>query len=391
MSARLPRITFGIIVLNGEPFTRYNLRALYPFAHQIIVAEGASPKASHAATPAGHSLDGTLEVLRRFKAEEDPEDKLVIVTAEDEGHRDGFWPGEKDQQSQAYAKRATGDWLWQIDIDEFYHPDDIARVAAYLADNRDLTCMTFDAYHFWGGFDYQVEGGLFMHRLFQGEPWGVYRRVLRWGPGYSYLTHRPPTVGDEHGIDITPRAMRCASHIWPQRPPRLHHYLLLFPEQFERKGAYYQQQGWSWEQERLRKNRERLHEVNLENGFTIYDQYGTRNWLRHFRGEHPPQIRQMRADITAGRVQATLRRTDDIERLLHNPRYRALVPRYAATERLRTLRAYLVWRYWLLPRSRVAGLVARHGPARLRERLPERVRERAAGEDRELMRGVSER
>ena len=35
-----PRVTFGIIVLNGEPFTRYCLRSLYPFAHQIIVVEG---------------------------------------------------------------------------------------------------------------------------------------------------------------------------------------------------------------------------------------------------------------------------------------------------------------------------------------------------------------
>lgn len=27
-----PRVTFGMIVLNGEPFVRYNLRALYRFA-----------------------------------------------------------------------------------------------------------------------------------------------------------------------------------------------------------------------------------------------------------------------------------------------------------------------------------------------------------------------
>ena len=37
----LPRVTYGIIVLNGEPFTRYCLRSLYPFAHEIIVVEGA--------------------------------------------------------------------------------------------------------------------------------------------------------------------------------------------------------------------------------------------------------------------------------------------------------------------------------------------------------------
>src|SRR3546814_9140868 len=60
-----PRITFGMIVLNGEPFLRYNLRSLYPYAHQIIVAEGAAPGARNIATPQGHSRDGTLEVLRR--------------------------------------------------------------------------------------------------------------------------------------------------------------------------------------------------------------------------------------------------------------------------------------------------------------------------------------
>ena len=67
----IPKITFGIIVLNGEPFTRYNLRALYPFAHEIIVAEGASFYATNAATSDGHSIDGTLK-LYKFKAEEDP-------------------------------------------------------------------------------------------------------------------------------------------------------------------------------------------------------------------------------------------------------------------------------------------------------------------------------
>src|SRR4051812_229996 len=57
------RITFGMIVLNGEPFIKHNLRALYPFAHQIIVAEGACPGAASAATADGHSLDTTLTTV----------------------------------------------------------------------------------------------------------------------------------------------------------------------------------------------------------------------------------------------------------------------------------------------------------------------------------------
>ncbi len=106
-----PRITFGIIVLNGEPFTKYCLRQLYPFAYEIIVVEGGSRWAIDQA-PEGHSIDGTLEALQEFKEQEDPENKVQIIT------RHGFWE-EKTEQSQAFAERATGDYLWQVDIDEF--------------------------------------------------------------------------------------------------------------------------------------------------------------------------------------------------------------------------------------------------------------------------------
>ena len=132
-STALPRVTFGIMVLNGQPFTRYCLRSLYPYAHEIIVVEGGHEDARAVTTPDGHSIDGTLEVLRRFKEEEDPQDKVQIVT------RDGFWPktdeygNHRTHQSRAYAERATGDYLWQVDIDEFYLPRDMARVLDMLA------------------------------------------------------------------------------------------------------------------------------------------------------------------------------------------------------------------------------------------------------------------
>lgn len=371
-----PRVTFGIIVLNGEPFLRYNLRALYPYAHEIIIAEGASLRATHAATPDGHSIDATLEVIRRFQAEEDPQGKVRLVTAEDEGHPNGFWPGEKDQQSQAYAKRATGDWLWQIDIDEFYHPRDIERVLAYLQRHPETTCVTFQGLHFWGSFDYLVDGGLYGHPRHQGELWGVYRRLFKWGPGYSYVTHRPPTVADERGIDISRRRQRCLSDIGPEPRPRLFHYVMVLPEQFTRKGAYYEKQGWQWEQGRLDKNREVYDEVTLENGLRIMDHHGTRNWLARFQGEHPPQIAALRADIAAGRVPRQMRHTDDIERLLANPRYADIVRRATADERRRNLLINLRYIFWYHPRSRMGELLRTRLPGWARALLPAGLRSR---------------
>ncbi|MEF3274185.1 MAG: glycosyltransferase family 2 protein [Chloroflexus sp.] len=365
MSA-LPRITFGMIVLNGEPFLRYNLRAIYPFAHQIIVAEGASPRAAHAATADGHSLDGTLQTLYQFKAEEDPDDKLIIVTAEMYGHPNGFWPGEKDEQSRAYAERATGDWLWQIDVDEFYHPTDMARVAAFLQQHPDTTCLCFRAYHFWGGFDYLADGGLFWHRQHQGEPWGRYRRVFRWQPGYRYDSHRPPTIVDERGRNITRRRLRYADAfgVW------MYHYFMVFPHQFIRKGAYYQNQPWERERGRLQKNLDLLTELNYANGLRIMDQYGTQNWLTRFVGQHPPAIEALRADIAAGKVAVTLRPTDDIERLLADPHYAQMVRAAYRRERRRAWRNHLIYLLWWRPRAWLIQRLREETPPALVQRLP---------------------
>ena len=181
------KISFGIIVLNGEPFTRYNLRSIYPWAHQIIVVEGACTSAKFVSDSKGHSRDSTLDVLRRFQADEDHEKKLIIITAEDEGHPDGFWPGEKDEMSKAYAKRATGNFLWQVDVDEFYHENDMVEIIRYLEHSSDT--LSFPAFHFWGGIEF-IEDGEFM-RVHKGRE---VNRIFRWGEGYSYATHRPTDI-----------------------------------------------------------------------------------------------------------------------------------------------------------------------------------------------------
>ncbi|MEW5938338.1 MAG: oligosaccharide flippase family protein, partial [Chloroflexota bacterium] len=253
-----PRVAFGMIVLNGEPFLKYNLRALYPFAHQIVVVEGASPQAADSATEDGHSLDNTLSIVRNFIEKEDPERKVTLVTAEDEGHPNGFWPGDKDEQSQAYARRATGDWLWQVDVDEFYQPEDMQWVFDYLQAHPDTTCLAFDFLHFWGGFDTTVNGGVFMSDIFAGERAGAVRRVFRWGRGYRYVTHRPPTVQDEAGrssdrvkVNISRKSRRVKTY----------HYFMVFPSQAIRKGQYYDRMGWKHEaqvEERYRRVFSRL-------------------------------------------------------------------------------------------------------------------------------------
>ena len=303
----LPRITFGIIVLNGEPFTRYCLRSLYPFAHQIIVVEGGHEDTRAVATPDGHSIDGTLETLRRFKAEEDPLNKVEIVT------RDGFWPKSDElgrhrtHQSRAYAERATGDYLWQVDIDEFYRPQDMQAVLFMLRERPDVSAVSFRIHCFWGSPRYVV------------DCWDLrrgvrdYNRLFKWGPGYQYVTHEPPTVVDERGRDLKTLNWVRADEM-ARRGVFLFHYSFLFPWQVEQKTRLYQDEKpdhyadiveWA--------NRSYF---GLERPYHVHDLYWVPSWLERYSGEHPPQVIEMMNDVLAGRTAQSARETEDIERLL---------------------------------------------------------------------------
>ena len=311
----LPKVTFGMIVLNGEPFIRYNLRSLYSFAHQIIAVEGASPGAADTATPDGHSTDGTLDALRDFKAQEDPEHKLIILTAEDEGYPDGFWPGEKHEQSQAYAQHATGDYLWQVDVDEFYKPEDMCTVLGMLRDDQSITTFSFKQITFWGGFDF-VADSWYLRRGWSAN--GIHR-VFKWEAGYHYVTHRPVTVHNAQGKDL-----RCLHWVngkaLARRGIYMYHYSLIFPKQVIEKSNYYQQADWARRSESLRWVEENF--LNLGNPYRVHNVYDYPSWLERFTGDHPPQIEILRADLQAARINITLRSIEDIEKLLRSPSYR---------------------------------------------------------------------
>ncbi|MBF8260221.1 MAG: Glycosyltransferase family 2 protein [Actinobacteria bacterium] len=310
-----PKITFGMIVLNGEPFVLYNLRALYPFAHQIIVVEGAAPSAKGIATPDGHSRDRTLETLRRFQKDEDPERKLVVVTAEDEGKPDGFWT-EKDEMSQAYARRATGNYLWQIDCDEFYLPREMELVIGMLRKDPGIKAVTFRVLTFWGGLEFLSDS------LYLQKGAHDFHRLFAWGPGYRYSIHRPPTVLDERGRDL--RKIKWVSGAQTARMGiRMYHYELLFPKQVEEKCEYYKTSnplgvfsaldGWM-----------RDSFFSLAKPYRVHMMYQHSSWLERFSGDQPPQAKAMVEAVRGGKHQGiTTRGTEDIDVLLADRGYAA--------------------------------------------------------------------
>ncbi len=307
------KISFGIIVLNGEPFTCYCINALYRHAHEIIISEGACEGSRGVANPDGHSRDGTLEILREIKRYKDPENKITIVTAEDEGHRNGFWPGEKHEQSRSYAKRATGDYLWQVDIDEFYRDDDIKSVTQILENDPGITAISFKQKQFWGGFDYLVDSWLLKRGAEE------FHRVFKWGPDFEYTSHRPPTVTDALGTD-TRNIKWLRAKDTKKLGIYLYHYSFVFPKQVAEKADYYKNAEWSqrskadwWANEVFMK---------LEDPFSVFSIYWDISWLKRFKGNHPEQILSLVKDIENGVLTVETRQTQDIEKLLHSPVYK---------------------------------------------------------------------
>lgn len=309
----MPHISFGIIALNAQPLLEYNLRALYPFAHQLLIVEGATRAAKSLARDDGHSADGTWEMLRRFQETEDPGNKTQIVTAGDEGYIDGFWP-EKDEMSRAYAKRVTGDWLWQIDADEFYKEDDIGAITTTLEDDPNIGTISFPYYEFFGGFDYVITGKWHL------AEYTKVHRLFRWKKGYRYVSHRPATVVDEMGLDLrqgkwieTPRNGTSLVHMF--------HYSYVFPKQARQKVGYYSNVDWT---QAFRQNQQWLEDSYFglksplflsERGKPIFQ------WLERYRSGHPEIIVQLRKDIDSGKVEEPMRATRDIEKLLNQPLY----------------------------------------------------------------------
>lgn len=312
-NSEFPKITFGIIVLNGEPFTRYCLRSIYPYAHEIIVVEGGHEDTKSVCTPDGHSIDGTLEALRKFKEEEDTENKLTIVL------RDGFWPkkdelgNDRTPQSRAYAERATGDYLWQIDIDEFYLEEHMERIIRMLQNDPSITAVTFPTYTFWGDIYYVSDSWA----LRRGDKF--YHRLFKWSNNYKYLTHEPPTVIDENGIDLRQKHW-ISGKFMLRKKIFMYHYSLLFPWQVEQKVKVYQNEKPK-DYARLTQWSENNYFI-LGNPYRVHNLYLFPSWLERFCGDHPVEVIHMMSDIKNGKIDFKLRRTDDIESLLDSRYYR---------------------------------------------------------------------
>lgn len=183
------KISFGMIVFNAQSTLPNGMLEacilnVYDIAHEILIVEGATKATTHyldgyttTFTEDGRSTDDTIKVIRSIP---DPQNKIKLIEST------GFWNG-KTEMCNAWASIATGDYVWQLDSDEFYHVSEIKNLINYLEVEKP-DAVYFNAYHFFGGLDYCID-----ERSYPDWASGPWFRLFRHVPGRSrWVSHEHP-------------------------------------------------------------------------------------------------------------------------------------------------------------------------------------------------------
>ena len=212
------KIAFGMIVFNGDYVLQECLESVYPYATQILISEGPVRYWQDE----GHttSTDRTNEILDNFP---DPDNKITIVHGQFE---------EKDEECRAYMPhmRDDIDYIWNLDSDEVYKPEDIEKLIKILEEEK-YTSVGVRSCSFYGGFDYYI-GGFELAR-------DNFLRIFKVYPNATWKTHRPPTIIAPEGTPTLPEKHLDSDTLWEKHGVQMYHYSYVFPRQVKEKIAYY--------------------------------------------------------------------------------------------------------------------------------------------------------
>ena len=271
-------IAFGMIVFEGDYVLQECLESVYPFASQILISEG--PVRYWQDQGRTTSTDRTNEILHNFP---DPDNKITIVHGQFE---------EKDEECRAYMPylREDTDYIWNLDSDEIYKPEDIQKII-HLLDTKKYTSVGVRSCSFYGGFDDYI-GGFELKK-------DNFLRIFKVYPGATWKTHRPPTIIAPGRVKTLPDKHLDSDTLWEKYGVQMYHYSYVFPSQVKNKIAYY----------RAKVSRQNCHHNYYEEIYLPWvrgDKSVEKAWLgvhefvpnmrgesftRKFKGEHPLPIK----------------------------------------------------------------------------------------------------
>jgi len=176
------RIVQCIQMHNEEEFAPLVLGSLYNEVDKILVIEGAVKNRPNA-TEDGHSTDKTVEIIQDFKANHDPDNKVMFISIKKP------WENLEEMKQTFLDMCIPGDWILINDADEFYRPEDIARLRRAIDLNPYACEFVPNFLHFYRDFH---------HVAVPGPEWQPqHQRFFKYVRGMKYNSH--PVVTDPAG------------------------------------------------------------------------------------------------------------------------------------------------------------------------------------------------
>jgi len=210
-----------MIVFNGDDFLKQTLDSIYPFAHEIVIIEGADKNAMCLANPDGSSTDKTVEIIKNYP---DKYKKIRLIQ--------GKWNNKTEEQNE-YLKFMSGDYIWHVDDDEIYKHEDIKKVINYLENNPSITAVSFYFINFFKGLNYVTK----KINSKEKEVW----RIFKYKKGSYFTTHRPPTMFDPETSKIMNKENPLQASILAGEGIFFYHLSYITNKQIREKMIYYTQ------------------------------------------------------------------------------------------------------------------------------------------------------
>jgi len=142
---------------NSEEYIEYCIKSIYPYVEQIIIIDGAFNDKIQPTI----SNDKTEEIIKRIMDKEYPGGKITYV-------REGG-NNEVEQRNKVfrYIDLYTMDWLFIVDDDEIYKPEDLLSLREFLeyADKDGYYVHSFD---FINSFDWYKDNS--HRRIYRIDP-----------------------------------------------------------------------------------------------------------------------------------------------------------------------------------------------------------------------------
>jgi len=182
-----PRICQCIQACNEEALIEPCILQLYDKVDKILVIEGAVQNKVDVgqATPDGHSLDRTVEIIQDIKANKDPDKKITFIRI------DRPWRDLEELKNTFFQYMQEGDWMLITDADEFIMPEVIDQLREAISLEPTASEIVPEAfYHFWRDA---------YHIRKPSSDWGQqHQRFIRFQPGLHYVHH--PVARDQNNV-----------------------------------------------------------------------------------------------------------------------------------------------------------------------------------------------